>query len=314
MDATNDQPLERADQRGQANREELVERILQANRADGTVEPLPGLSLNRISSPKGPVHGVTKASFCVIAQGSKVVLMGDDSYRYDPFHYLLATIELPSISQILEASTAQPYLSLRLELDPALVGSVMVETDDAAGSGQGNVRSMDVSTLDSNLLDAVVRLVRLVDCPSEARVLRPLIEREIIYRLLIGDQGKRLRHLAVPAGYTSTIARAVEKLRLDFDKPLRVEDIARDMGMSVSSFHHHFKSVTAMSPLQFQKRLRLHEARRLMLNENLDATSAAFRVGYNDASHFNREYRSLFGVPPMRDVQRMRDATLAYPA
>jgi AraC-like DNA-binding protein len=170
---------------------------------------------------------------------------------------------------------------------------------------------MDVSPLDVNLLDAVVRLVRLLDSPAEARVLMPLITREIIYWLLVGEQGARLRHLAALGGYTPDIARAVERLRQDFDQPLRIEDIARELGMSVSGFHHHFKAVTAMSPLQFQKQLRLQEARRLMLGEDLDATSAAYRVGYHDASHFNREYKSLFGVPPMRDVQRLREEALS---
>jgi AraC-like DNA-binding protein len=164
--------------------------------------------------------------------------------------------------------------------------------------------------LDVNLLDAVVRLVRLLDSPAEARVLQPLITREIIYWLLVGEQGARLRHLGILGGYTSHIARAVERLRQDFDQPIRIEDIARELGMSVSGFHHHFKAVTAISPLQFQKQLRLQEARRLMLGEDLDAASAAYRVGYHDASHFNREYKSLFGVPPMRDVQRLREATM----
>src|SRR5207253_7133724 len=164
-----------------------------------------------------------------------------------------------------------------------------------------------VSPLDMHLLDAVVRLTRLLDAPAEAPVLMPLITREILYRLLRGEQGGRLRHLAILGGYSPSIARAIERLRHDFDQPLRIEQLARELGMSVSVFHHHFKAVTALSPLQFQKRLRLQEARRLMLGENLDATSAAYRVGYRDASHFNREYKSLFGVPPMRDVQRLRE-------
>jgi AraC-like DNA-binding protein len=138
----------------------------------------------------------------------------------------------------------------------------------------------------------------------------PLIAREIIYRLLRGEQGNRLRHLAILGGYAPDIARAIERLRRNFDQPLRIEQMARELGMSVSVFHHHFKAVTAMSPLQFQKRLRLLEARRLMLGEDFDAASAAFRVGYLDASHFNREYKSLFGLPPMRDVQRLREAAL----
>ena len=260
--------------------------------------------------PLEPVHSVVKPSFCVIAQGSKEVLLGDSRYRYDPFHYLISTVELPRVSQILEASQERPYLSLRLELAPALVGSVMVEAGHAAPPAHADVRAIDVSLLDVNLQDAVVRLVRLLDSPAEAPVLMPLITREIIYRLLMGEQGARLRHLAIMGGYTPLIARAVERLRQDFDQPLRIEDLARELGMSVSGLHHHFKAVTAMSPLQFQKQLRLQEARRLMLSEDLDAASAAYRVGYHDASHFNREYKSLFGVPPMRDVQRLREEVL----
>lgn len=291
----------------EAQREELLERVLRAVPSDGAVEPLPGLLLARASNPHGPLHGVTMPSFCVVAQGSKEVLLGDRRYRYDPFHYLLATIEAPSVSRILEASKERPYLSMRLDLPPALVGSVMTEAGYTASAGSSDATALHVSTLEAELLDAMVRLIRLLDKPAEARVLMPLVTREIIYRLLIGDQGDRLCHLAVLAGYTPLIARAIERLRRDYDQPIRMEQIANDLGMSVSGFHHHFKAVTAISPLQFQKRLRLQEARRLMLSENLDAASAAYRVGYNDASHFNREYKSLFGTPPMRDIQRLRE-------
>jgi AraC-like DNA-binding protein len=308
MDVMIHKPAEREAQRVQANREELVERIARAIREDGPAQPLKGLHLYRSSLPLEPVHSVVEPSLCVIAQGSKEVLLGDSRYRYDPSQYLLATVEMPRVSQVLEASKERPYLSLRLELAPTLVGSVMVEAGHPSPPGHADVRAIDVSPLDVNLLDAVVRLVRLLDSPAEARVLQPLITREIIYWLLVGEQGARLRHLAILGGYTSHIARAVERLRQDFDQPLRIEEIARELGMSVSGFHHHFKAVTAMSPLQFQKQLRLQEARRLMLGEDLDAASAAYRVGYHDASHFNREYKSLFGVPPMRDVQRLREA------
>lgn len=308
-----DQQPEREAQRMQANREELVERITRTIPKDGVVQPLQGLHLARISAPVEPVHGVLEPSFCVIAQGGKEVLLAGSRYQYDPFHYLLATVELPTVSRVLEASKERPYLSIRMELAPALVNSVMAETGHTASPSSENVRAVDVSSLDMNLLDAVVRLVRLLDSPTEAQVLMPLITREIIYRLLVGDQGGRLRHLALLGGYAPDIARAIERLRQDFDQPLRIEQIARDLGMSVSGFHHHFKAVTAMSPLQFQKRLRLQEARRLMLGEDLDAASAAFRVGYNDASHFNREYKSVFGIPPMRDVQRLREAASVFP-
>ena len=306
-------PAEREAELMQAHREELVERIVRVVREDGTVQTLKGLYLSRSSLPLKPLHSVLKPSVCVIAQGSKEVLLGESRYRYDPSHYLLATVELPRVSQVLEASKERPYLSLRLDLDPTLVSSVMVEAGHASSRDHADVRAIAVSPLDGNLLDAFVRLTRLLDAPAEARVLRPLITREIIYRLLMGEQGSRLRHLALHGGYTPYIARAVARLRQDFDQPLHVEGLARELGMSVSGFHHHFKAVTAMSPLQFQKRLRLQEARRLMLGEDLDAASAAYRVGYHDASHFNREYKSLFGVPPMRDVQRLREETLAFP-
>jgi AraC-like DNA-binding protein len=308
MDVIILQQAEREAQRVQANREELVERIGRAVREDGPAQPLPGLHLYRSSLSLEPVHSVVEPSLCVIAQGSKEVLLGESRYQYDPSQYLLATVEMPRVSQVLSASKELPYLSLRLELAPTLVGSVMVEAGHALPPGHVDMRAIAVSPLDVYLLDACVRLVRLLDAPAEVPILLPLITREIIYRLLVGSQGSRLRHLAILGGYTSHIARAVQRLRQDFDQPLRIEDIAREMGMSVSGFHHHFKAVTAMSPLQFQKQLRLQEARRLMLGEDLDAASAAYRVGYHDASHFNREYKNLFGVPPMRDVQRLREA------
>lgn len=303
---------EREMQRLQVNREELVEQVSRLLREDGTLQPLPGLHLARSSSKTSPLHGVSIPAVCVIAQGAKEVLLGESRYRYDPFHYLLTTIDLPSASRVVEASKERPYLSLRLELPPTLVSSVLLEAGYTPPRKQVDARAIGVSLLDGDLLDAAVRLVRLLDAPAEVPVLLPLITREIIYRLLIGEQGDRLRHLAVLGGYTSDIARAVERLRQNFDQPLHIEDLAHELGMSVSGFHHRFKAVTAMSPLQFQKRLRLQQARRLMLSEDLDAASAAYRVGYQDASHFNRDYKSLFGVPPMRDVQRLRGETLAF--
>lgn len=299
-------PAEREARRAQANREELVERIKRAVPEDGVVEPLEGVFLARAATPLEQLHSVVKPSFCVVAQGSKEVLLGDSRYQYDPSHYLIHTVELPRVSQVLEASPERPYLSFRLELAPALVGAVMAEAAYAAPPDQPDVRAIAVSPLDTALQDAVVRLVRLVGAPAEAPVLAPLITREIIYRLLLGEQGTRLRYLTVAGGYAPHIAQAAERLRQEFDQPLRVESLAREMGMSVSGLHHHFKAVMAMSPLQYQKQIRLQEARRLMLSEALDAASAAYRVGYRDASHFNREYKSLFGLPPMRDVQRLR--------
>jgi AraC-like DNA-binding protein len=308
MDLMNRPQPEREAQKAQACRDELVERIARAIREDGTVVPLERLRLRRASSPTELGHGVSFPAFCVIAQGSKEILLGDNRYRYDPAHYLITTAALPITSRITEASEERPYLALVLRLDPTLVGSVMVEAGHPAPRDHAAVRAIDVSPLDAGLLDAVVRLVRLLDSPTEARFLAPLVTREIVYRLLMGEQGDRLRHTAVLGDHSHRIARALERLRKDFDRPLRIEDIARELGMSISGFHHHFKAVTAMSPLQFQKQLRLQEARRLMLGEDLDAASAGYRVGYGDASHFNREYKRLFGAPPARDVERLREA------
>lgn len=291
--------------RMEANRAELVERILRVNRTDGKREPLPGLFFNRISTTMG-MHGVSEPAFCVVAQGSKAVFVGDERYLYDPEHYLLFTAELPYASQVIEGSPTQPYLSLRLNLDPTLISSVMVEAGHVPPRGEANVRATNVSRLDTSLLDAAVRLVRLVDTPEDAPILLPLIAREIVYRLLVGKQGDRLRFITAQRGHTHRIARAIQRFHREFDQPLRIDEIASELGMSTSSFHQHFKAVTAMTPLQFQKQLQLQEARRLMLGEELDAATAGFRVGYNDAAHFSREYKRLFGEPPMRDIERLR--------
>jgi AraC-like DNA-binding protein len=311
MDLMNRPPSEREGRRTQALREELAERVARAVGEDGAVEAPGGLSLVRRSSPTPKDHGVSSPAFCVIAQGSKEVLLGDDCYRYDADHYLITAAALPTATRVTEASEERPYLGVVLGLDPALVGSVMVEAGHPAPRENAAVRAFDVSPLDAGLLDALVRLVGLLDSPSdEARFLRPLTTREIAFRLLTGKQGDRLRQIAVLGGHSHSIARALERLRKDFDRPLRMEDIAREVGMSVSGFHHHFRAVTAMSPLQFQKRMRLQEARHLMLAENLDAAGAGHRVGYSDASHFTREYKRLFGAPPMRDVERLREASV----
>ncbi len=309
METMNHQQTARVAQWEQVQRDDLVERIVRAIPRDGTVEPLKGLYLQHASAPTEPVHGALEPSFCVIAQGSKVVLLGDHHLRYDPAHYLLATAELPCTGQIIDASPELAYVSLRLTLDPTLVGSVMVEARQPAPRIHATAGAAAVSPLDAGLLDAVVRLVRLLDAPAETPFLAPLITREIIYRLLMGAQGDRLRQIVVLGSATHGIAKAIERLRNDFNLSLRIEDLAQEVGMSVSSFHHHFKAVTAMSPVQFQKQLRLQEARRLMLAEHLDVASAGSRVGYDDASYFTREYKRLFGEPPMRDVERLRNGT-----
>jgi AraC-like DNA-binding protein len=300
---------ERATQHEQHQRKELAERVARAIPANGVTEPLPGLRLARASTSRQKMFGVLDPTFCVIAQGSKKIYLGGTPYTYDPYNYLLATAELPVVGLVLEASKGQPYLGLQLCLDAAVVGAVLVEVGQFPPQRNPKaVKAIEVSPMDSTLLDATVRLVRLLDSPIEARVLLPLITREIVYRLLVGEQGHRLRQMTVLGGHTHQIAKAVKKICREFTEPLYVEEIAREIGMSVSGFHHHFKEVTAMSPLQFQKQLRLQEARRLMVGEALDAATAGYRAGYADASQFNRDYKRLFGVTPMRDMGRLRKA------
>lgn len=287
---------------------ELADWIAQAIPQDGRIDITEELRLFRSATPTHPEHGVSYPALCLVVQGGKEVFLGDDRYRYDTNHYLITAATLPIESRIIEASEEQPCLGVVIRLEPTVVGSVIVETMRPALRNQASVRAFNVSPMDENLLGAVVRFIKLLDAPAdEARFLRPLVMREIIYRLLQGTQGGWLRHTAVLGGHSHRIAEALERLRNDFNQPLRIEELAQNVGMSVSGFHHHFKAVTAMSPMQFQKRVRLQEARRLMLYENFDAARAGFQVGYEDTSHFSREYKSHFGQPPRRDVQRMRD-------
>lgn len=302
----NRKEVEREQQRLRCNREELVERIAGALPEDGVLDTFPGLRLARSSRPTQPVHAVYKPALCLVAQGCKQALLGEEVFRYDPGSYLIYTVDLPLTFQVEDASTERPYLGLRLDLDPSLVASVMMESGIEPRKGDARMKAMDVSPIDTDLLDAAVRLVRLLNVPVERRVLAPLITREIIFRLLAGGQGARLSHLIASGGDTRRISKAIGHLREHFDQPISMEEIANELGMSVSGFHHHFKSVTAMSPLQFQKQIRLQEARRLMLGEELDAATAGFRVGYEDPAYFSREYKKLFGAPPQRDITKLR--------
>src|SRR5512144_532303 len=293
-------------ERMRMSRDELAQRIARHVAEDGSLEAAPGLFLYRCSSPTGPRYGITEPSLCVIAQRSKEVLLGKERYRYDASHDLLVSAELPVAGYIVDASKELPYLAVRLVLDPAVVTEVLIEAGLHASGTDDAIKAMAVSGLDVNLADAVVRLVRLLDSPGDYGVLAPLVAREIIYRLSLGEQGGRLRQIAVSGGRAHRVARAIELLRTNHNKPLRIPGLARQLGMSVSGLHHHFKAATGMSPLQFQKQFRLQEARRLLLAGDVDAATAGYRVGYDDASHFSREYRRLFGEPPLRDAERLR--------
>jgi AraC-like DNA-binding protein len=298
------------ERRMEISRQELVERVSNAITSDGALEAIPGMYLARSSATLESPNSVHEPAFCFIAQGTKHAILGDETFQYDPMNYLIYTVDLPITFQVKEASEDKPYLGIRMDLDPALVASVMMESGIRLKKGDASVRAMSASAVDADLLDAVLRLIRLIDSPQEQKIVAPLVVKEIVYRLLSSGQGGRLSHL-LRAGDTRRISRAIGHLRENFDQPLRIDDIARELGMSVSGFHHHFKSVTAMSPLQYQKQIRLQEARRLMLGEDLDAASAGFRVGYEDPSYFSRDYKKQFGAPPQRDIARLRESVSA---
>lgn len=291
---------------------ELAELIARHATRDG-VQPtaVPSLHLYRSFARSEPVHTVYKPSFCLVAQGGKVVTLGTEVLRYDPAHFLLVSVSLPVTAQLLEASPERPHLALHVDLDLALIAALVTElasTEGATlGSGTNVQAGLSVSVLEPPLRDAVVRLVRLLDTPEHIPVLAPLITRELLYLLLSGPQGAKLREMALTTGPTHRIVSAIERLERAYDQPLKVEELADEVHMSVSGFHHHFKAVTAMSPLQFQKKLRLQEARRLLLGREVDVTGASLRVGYESPSQFSREYRRLFGASPRQDMARLRD-------
>ncbi len=264
-----------------------------------------GLTLYRYAKPSPPVNVLYEPALCVIAQGSKRVLFGDREYRYDAARYLLIAADVPATARIVAATAEKPYLALRLVLDPLEVGEVVAQLGPRQPPGLAT-GALAVSTLDPLLLDSVTRLVALLDNPRDAQVLAPLIRREITYRLLIGPEGQRLRQIISGNDQGQRITHALRWLKVHYLEPLRVESLAKQAGMSPSALHRHFKAVTALSPLQYQKSLRLQEARRLMLGEALDAAEASFKVGYESPTQFSREYRRLFGAPPRRDIESLR--------
>lgn len=270
---------------------------------------VPGLSLFRRDEPTEPITGMYEPSVCLVAQGAKRVLLGDDTYVYDAQHYLITSVHLPTVVQIFEASPEKPYLGLRLMLDLREISQLMADSNLPPPRTQQSSRGMATGEVTLPLVTAFQRLIDLLAEQQDIPILAPVIQREIIYRLLVGDQGARLRQIASAGSQSQQIARAIDWLKGNFDQPLRINDLASQARMSTSTFHHHFRSMTALSPLQFQKQLRLREARRLMLAEHMDAATAAFQVGYESPSQFSREYNRLFGAPPLRDITNLRQSS-----
>ncbi|BAK68005.1 putative AraC family transcriptional regulator [Sphingobium sp. SYK-6] len=262
------------------------------------------LSLFRADRPTLPIPSVYKASLCLIAQGAKRVSLHDHSLVYDASHYLVVSVDLPLTGHIIEAREGAPYLCCQIDLDLSALADLIIAQGLTARAAP--TPALAVYPSDPDLIDAACRLVKLLDQPQAVPTLAPLIEREILYRLLTGPHGATLRHLAAADSHLSQVSRAIARIRGQFREQLRIRDIAAAAGMSESSLHEHFKAITRMTPLEYQKQLRLQEARRLMLAEGVSAGSAGFAVGYDSPSQFSREYRRLFGAPPRQDIDRMQ--------
>jgi AraC-like DNA-binding protein len=283
--------------------------------ADGMhATAIPRLFLMRTSQLTEPLPTVYKPALCIVAQGRKRVMLADEIYFYGPEQCLVVSVDLPAVGQVIEATPAEPYLCLRLDLDLGQLSALMMELGQGATRNQRAERlrlGLSINPVDPLLLDAAVRLARLLETPKDIPILAPLVEREILYRLLSGEYGDRLRQIAMADHRLVAVNRAISWLKRNYAAPFRIETVAREARMSPSSLHHSFKSVTAMSPLQYQKQLRLQEARRLMLGQAMDAATASHHVGYESPSQFSREYSRLFGAPPSRDIARLKESAMA---
>jgi AraC-like DNA-binding protein len=286
---------------------ELAQAIAQIAQSDGDhMTDIAALSLHRRKGPTDPLHCIFSLGLGVVAQGDKQALLGDEVIRYGPGESMLTTIDLPVISHVTRASVAEPLLGLMLTLDSRAIVQTAAAMDLPPSPKQTACRPISIEVLDAHLINALVRLVRLLGEPGLIGRLAPLIQQEIIVRLLAGAHGPQLQHLAANGSPSQQISKAVTWLKQNFAENLQVDDLASRVGMSPSSFRQHFRTLTGTSPLQYQKTLRLQEARQLMLSENLDAGIASGRVGYESPSQFSREYSRLFGAPPQQDVRRMR--------
>ncbi|MBB2688667.1 AraC family transcriptional regulator [Rhizobium sophoriradicis] len=293
--------------------QEIVDIVMRFAPGDGEFSTaIANLHVSRRSKPSDPFHSSYRPCFAFVLQGAKSLQLGTERISYGTGDYLLTSLDLPVAWRVTEASPEVPHLCLGLAIDSEklleLLSRIDIPRPAADTDGQ---RGMVVNVAPPELMDAAVRLLRLLDRPGDIPAMAPLIEQEILYRVLTGPHGARLINIATSDSHSNRIARAVAWLKENFARPLRIEDLAERVNMSVSSFHHHFKSVTAMTPVQYQKQLRLHEARRLMLVERLDAGTAGHRVGYQSPSQFSREYSRLYGASPARDIDGVREMMAA---
>ncbi|MGM8227901.1 AraC family transcriptional regulator N-terminal domain-containing protein [Cellvibrio sp. ARAG 10.3] len=289
---------------------ELIRLIDKFSKGDGIhLSAVPGLKCIKAAVPSMKIPVVYEPSICLIVQGAKEVLLGEEVYRYSPSQFLMVSVDLPVTGQVIQASDQKPYLSLQIDLNLQDVSELIPEVSECIGMPAFSTRALFVGETDITLEYAVLRLVQLLESTEDISFLAPMIRREIYYRLLKGPYGQRVVQMAARGGNMQRISQVIEFLKRNFDKTIGIAQMIDLANMSPSSFHAHFKEVTAMSPLQYQKRLRLLEARRMMLAEAVDASNAAYRVGYESPSQFSREYSRMFGAPPVRDIESIRART-----
>lgn len=289
--------------------EELKVLLLRHAAGLRTEPGIPRVAMIKADSTTGPLPGFYDPILCFVVQGAKRLIIGDQTLRYDRGRYFIASVETPGIGEIVEASPDHPYLALILSLDAAIIPSLLLDMPPVAEPPL--TRGFGVSLATNDLVEAWLRMIRLIERPDEIPVLAPLIQREILFRLLQGPQGAMLRQLGGAGSRLSVIRRALCWIRDNYAEPFQIEDLADMTGMSSSVFHRHFKSVTAMTPIQFQKHIRLYEARRRLFAGSGNAATVAFSVGYESASQFSREYTRLFGAPPTHDIRQLRGAVNA---
>ncbi len=290
---------------------ELAHLIDRYSKGDGIHDTaIAGLQCIRASMEGMGVPDVYVPCLCVVVQGRKQVLLEEEIYRYEPSQYLAASVDLPIVGQVTEASSERPYLCIKVDIDSRMLSELIAQAGNPS-AGTTSERGIFVGKLEDGLAEAVLRLARLLDTPADIRMLAPLFMREVHYRMLQSEHGATFAQLAIPGSNMQKMANVIQHMRSAVAQPIRIDELAARASMSPSSFHHHFKQVTAMSPLQYQKRLRLTQARQIMLAENTDAATTAYRVGYESASQFSREYSRMFGAPPIRDVQTLRSEVTA---
>ncbi|WP_203921298.1 AraC family transcriptional regulator [Rugosimonospora africana] len=264
---------------------------------------LPGVVIMESHAPTEPLSAVARPSFAIVAQGVKRTVLAEQIFDYGPGQFAVISLDLPVTGHVLRAGPDRPFLGMGLTLSPAAIATLLLDAPTAARTDAAGIAVSDAT---SDLLDPIIRLLHLLDRPEDIPVLAGAIEREILWRLINGEQGATIRQIGLADSRLSQISRAIRRIRAGYAEPLRIEDLAKVAGMSVTSFHRHFRAVTAMSPLQFQKRIRLQEARTRLITDSHDVAAVGYAVGYDSPSQFSREYRRLFGAPPGRDASRLQ--------